>query len=88
LALWGGFPAFSSPPPFFSSSFRLPFFLVGAGFDIKWDSPARKNVKDKKNSKNESGRKNKFGKLGGPKGTQGSRMPGSCSRQGDGSRQI
>jgi hypothetical protein len=33
---------------FFSfSSFRLAFFLVGAGFDIKWDFLARKKLKTK-----------------------------------------
>ena len=49
LALWGGFPALSSsssPSSSSFSSFRLPCPLVGAGFDIKWDSPARKKVKD------------------------------------------
>ena len=53
---------------------------VSTEFDIKLFSPARKN-KDK----NPTRKKYMEGNiLGGPKGTQGSRLPSSCSRKGTG----
>ena len=76
---------------FFSSSsfFRRAFFLVGAGFDIKWDSPARKKVKDENSipKKDQEGNID-FGNWAVPRGRKGAGCQAAARGDVDGSRQI
>ena len=80
---------------FFFASFSVSFFRrpcprVSTGFDIKWDSPARKKGKDKKSApKQKIWMGTSIPELGGPKGTQGRASWEAAARgEVDGSRQI